>query len=202
MEEFGRERWMPEETVIAKARSSVCQEAFDIHLYPVGGPYVESPSGWRWKLPVACMTPKSRGTVRLASPDPFANPLIDHRYVTDVEGHDRQVLVDAVQLARDLARQPSVRDLLGEELTPGIAVRTQAQVETFVDSTCVHYYHPVGTCKMGPASDTNAVVDSRGQVHGINELFVADCSIIPVIPRANTNVPAVMIGERIASWLI
>jgi choline dehydrogenase len=202
MTEFGRDHWMPEETVIAKARSSVCQEAFDIHIYPVGGPYAENPSGWRWKLPVACMTPKSRGTVRLTSSDPFAQPLIDHRYVTDPEGHDRQVLVDAVCLAREMAKQPALRDLLGEELIPGPTLVTQPEIEVFVDSTCMHYYHPVGTCKMGPTSDPAAVVDPRGKVHGLEQLYVADCSIIPIIPRANTNVPAVVVGERIASWLL
>jgi choline dehydrogenase len=55
---------------------------------------------------------------------------------------------------------------------------------------------------MGPASDPDAVVDARGRVHGLEGLFVADCSIMPVIPRANTNVPAVVAGERIASWLL
>jgi choline dehydrogenase len=201
MEAFGRGHWMPEETVIAKARSSVCEEAFDIHIYPVGGPYAENPSGWRWKLPVACMTPKSRGSVRLTSADPFAKPVIDHRYLSDPDGHDRQVLVDAVGIARDLASQPSVRDLIGEEFTPGEAVTSRAGIDFFIDSTCEHYYHPVGTCKMGTASDPHTVVDSRGKVHGIDGLYVADCSIMPVIPRANTNIPAVVVGERIASWL-
>jgi choline dehydrogenase len=147
------------------------------------------------------MAPKSRGTVGLISSDPAAKPLIDHCYLADPEGHDRLVLVDAVSLARELARQPSVRELLGEELIPGTAVTTQAGIESFIDSTCEHYYHPVGTCKMGPVSDPGAVVDSCGKVHGLEGLYVADCSIMPVIPRANTNVPAVVVGERIASSL-
>jgi choline dehydrogenase len=65
-----------------------------------------------------------------------------------------------------------------------------------------HYYHPVGTCAMGIDGDTGAVTDARGRVLGLENAYVADCSLIPVIPRANTNIPAVVIGERIASWLL
>jgi choline dehydrogenase len=200
MEVFGRDHWMPEETVIAKARSSVCPEGFDIHFYPVGGPDAASPSGWKWELKVACMTPRSRGAVRLTARGPFEKPAIDHRYLSDSHGHDRQVLTDAVALARDLARQSCLRELLGEELSPGATVSTEQQMHEFIDATCVHYYHPVGTCKIGPATDPGAVVDARGQVHGLEDVYVADCSIMPVIPRANTNVPAIVVGERMASW--
>jgi choline dehydrogenase len=65
----------------------------------------------------------------------------------------------------------------------------------------LHYFHPVGTCKMGPASDTTSVVDARGKVHGVDNLYVADASIMPVVPRANTNIPALVVGERISAWL-
>ncbi|MFL5759168.1 MAG: GMC family oxidoreductase [Thermomicrobiales bacterium] len=202
MTEFGRNQWMPEETVIAKARSSVCEDGFDIHFYPVGGPDMTSPSGWKWELKVACMTPISRGSVRLTSNDPFARPVIDHRYLSDPCGLDRDVLVDAVALARELANQPGLSDPLGEELSPGPSVATNEAIRAFVDISCVHYYHPVGTCKMGPASDSAAVIDARGAVHGLEGVFVADCSIMPVIPRANTNVPAVVVGEKIARLLL
>jgi choline dehydrogenase len=66
----------------------------------------------------------------------------------------------------------------------------------------VHYYHPVGTCAMGPSSDPTAVVDACGKVHGLANAYVADCSIMPVIPRANTNLPAVVVGMRVAQWLL
>ena len=65
----------------------------------------------------------------------------------------------------------------------------------------IHYYHPVGTCKMGPADDPAAVVDPRCRIHGLEGGYVADCAIIPVVPRANTNIPAVMIAERLATWM-
>ena len=198
---FAAERWMPEEQTIAKARSSSCAEAFDLHLYPVGGPDADDPTGWRWKLPVACMTPRSRGTVRLRAVDPLAAPRIDHRYLSDPEGADRRVLVDGVALARELAAQPVLRDVLGEEVAPSREARTAEDVGAFVEANVVHYYHPVGTCKMGPATDPEAVVDARGSIHGLGGAYVADCSIMPTIPRANTNMPAVVVGERIGRWL-
>ena len=87
-------------------------------------------------------------------------------------------------------------------LTPGPTPQDEAAVSAWIEEPVGHYYHPVGTCAMGDASDPMAVTDARGRVHGLDNAFVADCSIIPVIPRANTNIPAVVIGERIAGWLL
>ena len=63
------------------------------------------------------------------------------------------------------------------------------------------YYHPACSCRMGPPDDATAVVDPRGRVHGLDGLYVCDVSICPVIMRANTNLPAVMLAERMASWI-
>ncbi len=202
MRQFMEKGWLPEEQAIAKARSSSCTNSFDIHIYPVGGPYSDPQrQTWRFLIPVACMTPRSRGALRITSPDCTRPPSIDHRYLSDDNGHDRLVLCDAVQLARQVAATPPLADLIGQELAPGPAVRSAQDIADWIDHAVVHYYHPVGTCKMGPASDAEAVVDSRGKVHGLDNVFVADCSIMPVIPRANTNIPAIVIGERIARWL-
>jgi choline dehydrogenase len=100
-----------------------------------------------------------------------------------------------------MTSQPKVRAFIGDEIAPGIAIRTRGELEQWIDRVVVHYYHPVGTCKMGPAGDPDAVVDARGKIHGLEGGYVADCSIMPVIPRANTNVPAAVVGERIGSWL-
>ena len=75
-------------------------------------------------------------------------------------------------------------------------------MEEWIDGAIEHYYHPVGTCAMGRVDDPLAVTDPKGRVHGLENVFVADCSIMPVIPRANTNLPAVVVGERIAGWLL
>lgn len=201
MTAFGETSWMPEEQSIAKARSSHCREGFDLHLFPVGGPRADTESGWRWEMPVACMTPQSRGSLTLRSADPEAAPRIDHCYLGDVDGADRRVLADGLRIARELAAQPEIRSLLGAVSEPGSGVASAAEIDAWIDRTCLHYYHPVGTCKMGPAKDPEAVVDARGKVHGLDGLYVADAAIMPVIPRANTNIPAAVVGARIAGWL-
>jgi choline dehydrogenase len=148
------------------------------------------------------MTPRSRGAVTLRSPDPAREPKIEHCYLSDPEGHDRAVLREGLRTARRLAAQPALRDLLGAELNPGPAIEDDAALEEWIEDGIEHYYHPVGTCAMGPDNDLLAVTDARGRVHGTENVYVADCSIMPVIPRANTNLPAVVVGERIAGWLL
>jgi choline dehydrogenase len=202
MAEFARDRWMPEEQTIAKVRSSRFTQAFDLHVYPVGGRDAATPPRWRWTLEVACLTPHSRGALKIASADPAAPPIIDHRYLSDPDDEDLRVLIDGIALAREIAAKPALSPLVGDELSPGSAITTRNEMAAFVRANCLHYYHPVGTCRMGPASDRSAVVDSRGKIHGLDNAYVADASIMPVIPRANTNIPALVVGERIARWLI
>ncbi|MDX6560262.1 MAG: choline dehydrogenase, partial [Gaiellales bacterium] len=75
------------------------------------------------------------------------------------------------------------------EPTAGLAAREA------VDATVAHYYHPAGTCAMG------AVLDGRLRVHGFEGLYVADCSVFPAVPRANTCIPAVLVAHRLVGWL-
>jgi choline dehydrogenase len=205
MREFAATRWMPEEQTIAKLRSRhypAEQQGFDLHMYPVGGPDAGSASGWQWLFPVACMTPRSRGSVTLRSADPGHEPKIEHGYITDPEGHDRAVLGEGLRIARELTAQPTLRRLLGEELSPGPGVADDESLADWIERNIGHYYHPAGTCAMGLDGDVDAVTDERGRIHGLDNGFVADCSIMSVIPRANTNVPTVVVGERIAGWLL
>ena len=129
-------------------------------------------------------------------------PIIDHRYLSDPKDEDLRVLTDGVALAREIAAKPAMSRLVGSEISLGGSIPTRAETEAFVRSNCLHYFHPVGTCRMGRASDRFAVVDSRGRIHGLDNAYVADASIMPVIPRANTNLPALVVGERIARWLL
>ncbi len=98
---------------------------------------------------------------------------------------------------RDYACQAPLASWVGDEVSPTAQYRTPQDVVR--DN--LHYFHPVGTCKMGRESDPTAVVDPRGKVHGLDNLFVADASIMPVVPRANTNIPALVVGERVSAWL-
>jgi choline dehydrogenase len=191
-----------EEGAIAKARSTHCREGFDLHLYPFGSPYWNRNGTWMFAVPAACMTPRSRGTVRLASADPAEAPIIDHGYLTDPDDRDLAVLLDGVDLARALASQAPLAELLGPESSPGPELMDREQLRGWIRRHGVHYYHPVGTCKMGPAEDPEAVVDARGRVHGLAGLRVADASVMPVVPRANTNLPCVVVGEKIARLML
>ena len=96
-------------------------------------------------------------------------------------------------LTREIASRPQLAELIGDELDE------TAGMVTAEDLRCnsVHYFHPVGTCKMGPASDPASVVDATGKVHGVGGLHVVDASIMPTVPRANTNLPTLMLAERI-----
>ena len=185
------------EQTIAKFRSKYCTAAYDLHLFPVGGQFTDTADDWEFLLPVGNMVPLSRGSVQLTSADPFATLKIDTAYLSDPEGRDLAILWNGIELVREYARQAPLADLIGEEISPTADYKTPEDVRR--DN--LHYFHPVGTCKMGPESDPTAVVNARGKVHGVDNLYVADASIMPVIPRANTNIPALVVGERIAAWL-
>lgn len=185
------------EQTIAKFRSKYCTSSYDLHLFPVGGQFMDTADNWEFLLPVANMTPLSRGSVQLTSAGPFAPLKIDTAYLSDPEGRDLAILWNGIELVRDYACQAPLAELIGEEISPTVNYKTPEDVRR--DN--LHYYHPVGTCKMGPESDPTAVVDARGKVHGVDNLYVADASIMPVVPRANTNIPALVVGERISSWL-
>jgi len=190
------------EQSIAKLRSRYCETAFDLHLFPIGGPFPgaggsAADDGWQFVLPIANMTPRSRGTIHLTRAEPNAKPRIDVGYLTDAEDRDVKILASGLEIARAFANSAPLKHWIGAELAETAAIGDLASIRAHV----MHYYHPVGTCKMGAASDAEAVVDARGHVHGVENLFVADASIMPSIPRANTNIPALVVAERIASWL-
>jgi choline dehydrogenase len=185
------------EQTIAKFCSKYCTTAYDLHLFPVGGQFMDGAGDWEFLLPVANMTPLSRGSVQLTSTEPFATLKIDTAYLNDSEGRDLAILWNGIELVRDYARQAPLAELIREEISPTVNYKAPEDVRR--DN--LHYYHAVGTCKMGPESDPAAVVNARGKVHGVDNLYVADASIMPIVPRANTNIPALVVGERIAAWL-
>ncbi len=189
--------WAPDEQVLAKACSSHERDAFDLHLLPYS-PTAPS-EGRRWIAAAGALLPRSRGRVALATRDPAVLPHVDHGFLTDPEGHDVAVLGEALALLRELAVTPRLRHLLGRELVPGPAVGSPAEVAAHLRATIDKYWHPVGTCRLGPASDPAAIVDASGRVHGLQGCVVADCSLMPVVPRATTVLPAVVVAERIAS---
>lgn len=134
------------------------------------------------------LRPLSRGHVGLHSADPLAPPLID----PNLGAHERDIekLVLAVKETRRVLAQKALAEHRDIEISPGEDIQTDEQLRAFVRETAEVAYHPVGTCKMGPASDSLAVVDARLRVHGVAGLRVVDCSIMPTLLGGNTNQPA------------
>jgi choline dehydrogenase len=189
-------RFVPEEQTLGKLRTSHATGPYDLHLVPVAA-HEHSLLAGRVLLGVAALEPRSRGRLTLRSADPLATPVAEHGYLTDPDGLDLAVLLEGIAAARELLATEPLRSLAGDELVPGGA----ADLAAAVRRTHVHYFHPVGTCAMGARDDPLAVCDSEGRVLGLDGVYVADCSLMPVVPRANTNVPAALVGERVADRL-
>ena len=189
--------FVPEEQTLGKLRSSLASGPYDLHVIPVAAPAHSLLAG-RTILAVGALEPRSRGRLTLAGREPDLQPVIDHAYLSDPDGHDLAVLVEGVARARELAVTEPLRSLVGEELVPGEG----ADLGEAIPRLHGHYYHPVGTCRMGVADDPEAVCDGRGRLHGLPGLVVADCSLMPVVPRGNTNVPAVLVAERVTDGLL
>ncbi len=143
--------------------------------------------------------PLSRGSVQLCSSDPLALPRIVANYLQ--EPQDARVLVAGLRQLREIYAQPAFRDLVtGEEHFPGTSITSTQALEAFARAKGGTVYHPVGTCRMG--ADSNAVVDQRLRVRGVEGLRVIDASVMPTIVSTNTNAAAIMIGEKGAAMVL
>lgn len=149
---------------------------------------------------VAVLRPATRGCVALASGRPDDHPVIEGRFLQERQDVERLIL--GLKEARRIMAMPAMARYVGDELAPGRTALSDAQLEAYVRSHTATTYHPVGTCKMGPADDPLAVVDARLRVHGIEGLRVADASIMPSIIGGNTAAPSMMIGERAAHFVL
>lgn len=148
---------------------------------------------------VCHLHPSSRGSVRLRSPDPTAAPRIAPNYLsTDA---DRRVAADALRVTRHIVAQPALAAYRPREIKPGVAHQSDADLARAAGEIGTTIFHPVGTAKMGPANDPQAVVDARLRVHGVAGLRIADASVMPTITSGNTAAPTLMIAERAAQWI-
>lgn len=148
-------------------------------------------------LSVCQLRPESRGRITLSSSDPTAAPRIQANYLS-TEG-DRRCVVAAIAFARRLAGTAPLSEYVSEEMLPGAGAVTDDALLQFARDHGATIFHPSGTCRMG--ADKAAVVDSRLRVRGVEALWVADCSIMPALVSGNTNLPAIMIGEKAADMI-
>jgi choline dehydrogenase len=170
-------------SAIVRGCSDQCGEGdWDIHVLPW---LDDGDDGWKTTAVVYLLKPDSRGTVSLRSRDPRDAPVIDHGFLA--EEHDVARLESGVRMMRRLAAEAGA----GPELRPG----PETALAPYLRREVRGIFHPTGTCAIG------AVVDPSGAVFGIDGLVVADASIMPTIPRANTNLSTIAVAERIADWL-
>jgi choline dehydrogenase-like flavoprotein len=151
---------------------------------------------------VCNLQPTSRGFVKLRSAEPDAAPMIKPNYLTTDE--DRRAASDSIRVARRIVSQPAMRPFKPDEYLPGsfISGDDEEALAKAAGAIGTTIFHPVGTAKMGLASDPMAVVDERLRVFGLERLRVVDASVMPTITSGNTNSPTIMIAEKGAAMLL
>lgn len=149
---------------------------------------------------VCNLRPSSRGKVEIAGADPYLAPKISLNYLATAE--DRRVAADAIRITRRIAQAPALQRYAPEELKPGADLASDVELEKAAGDIGTTIFHPVGTCKMGAATDPAAVVDSELRVRGVAGLRVVDASIMPTITSGNCNSPVIMIAERASDLIL
>jgi choline dehydrogenase len=147
---------------------------------------------------------RSRGRIMLRSADPRHKPLIDPGYLADPA--DLEALVKGVSMTREIAATKPLRKMLAAEEAPGGGLRSDAEIRDFVRRDVTTIYHPVGTCSMSGDARVDArrlagVVDPELRVRGVDGLRVVDASVMPTVPRGNTNAPTIAVAERAADMI-
>jgi choline dehydrogenase len=142
------------------------------------------------------LKPRSRGYVALGSPDPLAKPLILHNYLEYPD--DVRSMVAGLRLVIELADRAPVSKLV-HAMRHGPASTSDADLEAHVRATMQTTYHPTSTCRMG--ADQRSVVDPQLRVRGVEALRIVDASIMPSVPRGNTNAPTIAIAEKAADLI-
>ena len=153
--------------------------------------------GMGYSVHVCLLNPLSRGSIKLASKDPMATPLIDPNFLADPGDLER--MVKGFKLTRTLLAQPALAGYGGTETAASASAQTDSQIADFIRNHADTIYHPVGSCRMG--SGPLDVVDAQLRVRGIQNLRVVDASIMPTVVSGNTNAPTVMIAEKAAEMI-
>jgi choline dehydrogenase len=190
------------------SRSDPALPAPDLQWHALPAPYenqgLTDPAKRALSLLVTLVQVRSRGRITLRSADPRHKPAIDPGYLAD--SADIEPLVAGLRLARQFAAAKPMAKICASELAPGPEAGTDAELRTFIRQNLATLYHPVGTCAMGgdsrlAASKLTSVVDPELRVRGVTGLRVVDASVMPTVPRGNTNAPTIAIAERAADLI-
>jgi choline dehydrogenase len=184
---------------LVKARSRQVDDEIDLHLYFIQY-WDDDANAWLLRVAPSLQYSRSQGHVRLTSADPEAPLDIDHRYFDDPL--DLEALCDGVELAEQMLTLPPLRDCTtGQVAEHPYRWHNRDELRDFVRRRVGTSYHPSSTCRMGPAGDPTAVVDTTGRVHGLANLRVIDASIFPYGPRCNLHFPTIAVAEKLADAL-
>ena len=173
----------------------------DLQLHFVIGKLIDHGRKLSWGHGFSChiclLRPRSAGSVRLASKDPLALPLVDPDFLSDRDDVER--MIRGFRIMRNILSQPALAVFGGRELKVTAGAQTDLQIEQVIRDYGDTIYHPVGSCRMG--NGEMDVVDARLRVHGVLGLRVVDASIMPRVVSGNTNAPVIMIAEKAADMI-
>ncbi|MDC0073729.1 choline dehydrogenase [Alphaproteobacteria bacterium] len=181
-----------------RTRQELDMPDVQFHFLPGLGPGMGGMKKHGFFSNICCLRPESRGSVTLTSSNPMDKPKILTNFLSVQK--DVDTIREGVKILRKVFLQKSFDHLRGEEQTPGPLILDDKDLDLWIRETAETIYHPVGTCKMGV--DDMSVVDSKLKVIGIENLRVADASIMPTIVGGNTNAPAIMIGEKASDLIL
>jgi choline dehydrogenase len=184
--------------VMARARSNQVGEEIDLHIYPFQS-FNDELDSWILSFAVSLEYSRSRGHVRLTSADPEATLHIDHCYFSDPV--DLEALCDGVEIVEQITLTPPLSTMLTQTDDNMLRFRSRDERRELIRGHVGTSFHPSSTCRMGPASDPTAVVDTQGRIHNLRNLRVVDASIFPWGPRCNLHFPVVAVAERLADLI-
>jgi choline dehydrogenase len=184
-----------------KTRPELATPDIQMHIVPYA---IKDPKTRRLQdfpsMAVACyqLRPESLGSIHIRSPNPDDHPAIRFNFLADAI--DQRTMVDGFRMMRRIVEAGPMDALRGEEYSPGRNVASDDEILKFIRGNAHTAYHPIGTCRMGPAGP-RTVVGERLKVHGLEGLRIADASIFPTMPSGNTNAPSIMVGEKAADLI-
>ena len=191
-----------ESCAFIRSRSGLKSPDIQYHFLPAAMRYDGTPStsGHGFQVHVGPNKPKSRGRILITSRNAKEAPSILFNYYQ----HEKDIAAwrQCIHLTREIMEQAAMDPYRGDEIQPGPDVQSDDEIDAWLRKNIESAYHPAGTCRIGPANDPMAVVDSECRVHGIRKLRVVDASVFPTLPNGNINAPVIMVAEKISDAIL